>query len=160
MSDFPIAYHITVGTYGTRLHGDDRGTVDRRQNEPGDPIIGRCKDWSRMERRVMRFEPVLLTPEQRVFIEQKLLDICERGGWTFHIAAARVEHYHVMLSSSNDGEIIRRILKRWLSQTLSEMWPMERGRAWWAECGSVKWVWKDWYLDNLYRYIDEQRTLR
>jgi hypothetical protein len=29
---FPLAYHITWGTYGTRLHGDERGTVDRSAN--------------------------------------------------------------------------------------------------------------------------------
>ncbi|MCH8164939.1 MAG: hypothetical protein IH889_04955 [Planctomycetes bacterium] len=32
MSNGPLAYHITFGTYGTRLHGDPRGTVDRTLN--------------------------------------------------------------------------------------------------------------------------------
>jgi hypothetical protein len=41
----PIAYHITFGTYGTRLHGDPRGTVDRSMNRPGDPIIGADRAW-------------------------------------------------------------------------------------------------------------------
>jgi hypothetical protein len=29
---FPLGYHITFGTYGTRLHRDPRGTVDRSVN--------------------------------------------------------------------------------------------------------------------------------
>jgi hypothetical protein len=41
----PLAYHITFGTYGTRLHGDERGTVDRAMNKPGDPIIGADSSW-------------------------------------------------------------------------------------------------------------------
>src|SRR5438876_2474643 len=40
---YPLAYHITFGTYGMRLHGDARGTVDRRVNQPGDAIVGRCE---------------------------------------------------------------------------------------------------------------------
>jgi hypothetical protein len=46
---YPLAYHITFGTYGTRLHGDERGTVDRSMNHPGDPVIGAEPDWQRME---------------------------------------------------------------------------------------------------------------
>jgi hypothetical protein len=36
----PLAYHITWGTYGTRLHGDKRGTVDRENNAFGTPVLG------------------------------------------------------------------------------------------------------------------------
>ena len=35
-----LAFHITWGTYGTRLHGDPRGTVDRNHNHFGDPVLG------------------------------------------------------------------------------------------------------------------------
>src|SRR5438876_12296826 len=35
-----LAYHITWGTYGTRLHGDPRKTVDRQHNAYGEPILG------------------------------------------------------------------------------------------------------------------------
>src|SRR5688500_18791040 len=35
-----LAYHITWGTYGTRLHGDPRKTVDRLHNQYGDPVLG------------------------------------------------------------------------------------------------------------------------
>jgi hypothetical protein len=59
----PLAYHITFGTYGTRLHGDARGTVDRRMNEPGEPIIGSEPDWWRQEHGRLNFEPVVLDAE-------------------------------------------------------------------------------------------------
>ena len=35
-----LARHITWGTYGQRLHGDARGTVDREHNEYGRPVLG------------------------------------------------------------------------------------------------------------------------
>src|SRR2546421_11369035 len=46
----PLAYHITWGTYGTRLHGDGRGTVDREHNEYGTPVLG--PDPERQRRRI------------------------------------------------------------------------------------------------------------
>ncbi len=112
MPELPLAYHITVGTYGTRLHGDERGTVDRSHNRPGDPIIGLNEDWLRVERNRLKFDPIYLTDKQRTLIETQVPDICDRGGWVYHIAAAKPDHMHVLLSSPNDGEVIRKLLKR------------------------------------------------
>jgi hypothetical protein len=33
-------WHITWGTYGARLHGGDRPTVNRYHNKPGEPYVG------------------------------------------------------------------------------------------------------------------------
>ncbi len=158
MNDFPLAYHITVGTYGTRLHGDERGTVDRRMNKPGDPIIGRAEEWEKLERSLLKFPPVILTEEQRRFIEGAVPAVCEKGGWVFVNCAARPDHVHVQLKGSADGKAIRRWLKTWLGQELNGKWPRPQGSTWWAECGSVKWIWTDDYFENVYLYIDEQRT--
>ncbi len=38
-SDFPLAYLITIRCYGTWLHGDERGSVDRKYNRYGTPRI-------------------------------------------------------------------------------------------------------------------------
>ena len=84
----PLAYHITFGTYGTRLHGDERGTVDRSMNQPGDPIIGRDDDWNRIERERLNFPPREFTPVQRLLIEELIPLVCNRGKWTLHTCAA------------------------------------------------------------------------
>jgi hypothetical protein len=36
---FPLAYLITFRTYGTWLHGDERGSVDRQHNVYGTPRL-------------------------------------------------------------------------------------------------------------------------
>ena len=159
MHDFPQAYHITFGTYGTRLHGDERGTVHRSMNEPGDPIIGKCDQWERMEARLLSHSAVELTTEQRLLIERVVPSICTRGGWTFVTCAAREDHVHTVLRASADGKAVRRWLKRWLGQELSGCWTIAPGATWWAECGSVKWVWTDDYLQNVFDYGEAQRTM-
>jgi REP element-mobilizing transposase RayT len=156
----PLAYHITFGTYGTRLHGDERGTVDRRHNRPGEPILGGNDCWRQADRSLLRFDPVLLTLRQRSHAEVIVPEICRKGGWRYHLAAAQPDHIHALISADADGKIVRRLLKRWLSQELSKFWPLLEEQAWWAESGSVKWIWNNDYFRNVWNYIDRQRALR
>jgi REP element-mobilizing transposase RayT len=175
MSGHPIAYHLTFGTYGTRLHGDQRGTVIRAMNRPGDPIIGRDEDWERIERSLLNFPPVVLSEAERLCIESHVLEVCERRDWTYHMAAGRADHVHVLLSAppERDAKAVRRWLKTWLGQVLSDVFPgaiprLERDGStpviaaahptWWAEGGSIRWVWTREYYDTVFGYIVRQRT--
>src|SRR5262249_17814230 len=142
----PLAYHITFGTYGTRLHGDERGTIDRSMNRPGDPIIGRDDDWNRIERERLNFPPREFTPEQRLAVEELIPLVCERGKWKLYACAAAPDHVHVVLIGVADGDAIRKWLKRWLGLMLAKRCPLQVGQTFWAECGSVKWVWNPRYL--------------
>ncbi|MGQ0761444.1 MAG: hypothetical protein ACT4OT_05435 [Acidobacteriota bacterium] len=44
-NDFPLAYLITFRCYGTWLHGDERGSVDRKQNVYGTPKTAFNPAW-------------------------------------------------------------------------------------------------------------------
>jgi REP element-mobilizing transposase RayT len=158
MNARPIAYHITFGTYGTRLHGDERGTVDRAMNEPGDPVIGADPAWWERERKKLKFEPVVLAAEEMRFAESVMPVVCERGGWAYHTGAAGPDHIHVLLSADAEGDAVRKWFKRWLGEALSARWKRPDGATWWAECGSVKWVWTSAYYRAVFRYVDGQRA--
>jgi REP element-mobilizing transposase RayT len=157
---FPLAFHITFGTYGTRLHGDDRGTVDRRFNQPGDPIIGSEPDWEFMELNKLRFPPRIFDLRQRQLVEQLIPDICVRGGWNLQARAAGKDHVHALLTAEADGDVIRKLLKRWLGQSLAVSLPLKPEQTFWAECGSVKWVWTPDYFERVKNYVLDQRATR
>jgi len=91
--------HITWGTYGTRLHGDPRGTVDREHNERGAPALGFDEDRWEHAKGNLKFPPVELTHEQRNFIEETIPIICVRGHWEHITSAARLDHVHTVLQS-------------------------------------------------------------
>jgi REP element-mobilizing transposase RayT len=101
---------------------------------------------------------VRLTGQQRRFIESVVPEVCDRGGWGYHIAAAGSDHVHVLLSADTEGKVARRLLKRWLGQALSLRWPLSDGQSWWAEGGSVKWVWDEAYFRRSFDYIANQRA--
>jgi hypothetical protein len=100
---YPLAYHITWGTYGTRLHGDVRGTVHRGVNQYGDAILGQDRDWQNDESNLLRFPPRILSLEQRMHIEGVFSAICARGGWTPVINSASGDHVHNVLTASVEG---------------------------------------------------------
>ncbi|MEM8781384.1 MAG: transposase [Planctomycetota bacterium] len=153
-------WHLTFGTYGTRLHGDARPTVDREHNRFGTPFV--TADPSRLlrEREAMAAEAVVLTSDQRGHVERTIPSICERGGWSYRIAAAPEEgdHVHVLLAADpkRHGKEVRRWLKQWLTASLNERWP--RTTRWWAHGGSTKAVKNAAYLRNVLAYIARQRS--
>ena len=155
---YPIGYHVTYGTYGTRLHGDERGTVDHSENRYGDPIVGTAEAWQQMEVSHLRFPPRLLSVEQRIAVQELVPQACIRGGWTHIATAAAADHVHQFIRAPVDGVDVRKWLKRWVSQGMSTRWPLLPEQVWWAECGSVKWVWTDDYAERVTKYIERQRT--
>lgn len=157
-------WHITIGTYGSRLHGSNEPTVDRKHNTPGQPFVLRDDDRCNREQTIMRGPAVYLSREQRRTIQKQLPDICPRCGWNLHTCAAPPEpdndHAHILLDAdpAADPKTIRKLLKRLLSQTLDQSFPRPPGGAWWAVGRSTKPVKDIVYFNNVIRYINRQRT--
>jgi REP element-mobilizing transposase RayT len=154
----PLGYFLSWGTYGTRLHGDPRGTVDRTHNQRGDPVLGFDAERWEFEKGRLRFPPVVLSRHQQLFAEELIPSICERGRWTYHTCACAPDHVHVILASPFDPGTIRRLIKRWLGQELSERWTLPQGATWWAEDGSIRWLCDERYFENAIDYVSRQRT--
>jgi hypothetical protein len=153
-----LAYHITWGTYGTRLHGDPRGTVDRTHNEYKSPILKFDEHRWEEEKSKLKYPPVRFDLDKRITVESMIPDICARGFWNFHTCAAGKDHVHVILNSPNNPETIRQLLKRWLGQEFTKKYQLTNLGTWWAECGSIRWINDEAYLRAATKYITEQRA--
>jgi REP element-mobilizing transposase RayT len=158
MTNNLTTWHITFGTYGTHLHGSERPTVDRQHNQLGAPFLPPDPHREAMSRARLRFPTIVLTPAQRSLIEESLAAICVRGGWALRACAAQPDHVHVVVDIPSDvhGEKVRRLIKRWLGQTLSRRWPLPDGAAWWAEEGSNRAIHDEAYLLHAIRYVEAQ----
>lgn len=148
-------YHITVGTYGTRLHGGTAPTVDRRENHYGDPFVKADRKLYDFRKSKLSESPCYLTKDQRTCIEETIPELCERGKWNYHIAACQPDHFHCLISSPVDPKDIRRWLKTWLTQRLNETF---EARKWFARDGSTKWIFDEKYFHNVFEYILRQRA--
>lgn len=155
----PLANHLTWGTYGTRLHGDPRCTVDRKNNQYGEPVLDYDQHRWYRENELMKFAPIVFDHERMQIVESLIPALCERGGWTLFACAAGPDHGHVLLDTNeNDAKTVRRLLKRWLGEALSELHPLVPGATWWAECGSIKYIFERRYFDRALPYVINQRA--
>ena len=154
------SWHITFNTYGTRLHGAAAPTVDKQHNERPEPFLTRSHIRVESDSERMKFPPRYCTREQRIFVEAELPVICDRGGWNHRICAAGADHVHLLCDvvPAVHGEKVRRLVKRWLGQSLSERWPLPQGATWWAEEGSNIAMGDERYLNNCFAYIFNQRA--
>jgi REP element-mobilizing transposase RayT len=153
---------ITFAAYGSRLHGDDRLTVDRAHNQFGTPYLK--PDGTRMAQDADRMlsGTVVLSVEQQAFVEHTIPELCARGGWRFVQCSAAGNHVHVLCSipSETHGKIAPSILKRWLTQALDTRWNMPKrrdGTSWWSEGGSARAVKDQESLARAEAYINAQR---
>ena len=60
----PLAFHITFRGYGTWLHGDSRGSVDRFHRAYGTPTLPPNSKRKQYEKRLLKQPPVKLSARQ------------------------------------------------------------------------------------------------
>src|SRR5262245_35670880 len=104
--DQPIAYFITWTTYGTWLHGDERGSFERRKG------YVRPSERRRLAAEaLMTDDPVRLTRDQRTAVEAAIVEYCALQGWVLHAVNVRTNHVHVAVSARQEGTAVRSQLK-------------------------------------------------
>jgi len=133
----PLAYHITWSTYGTWLHGDERGWI--KSGEPG--IREGDGDLRKAMRAAMTDEPARLDDDQRKLVEDTIRQVISFRGWELHAINVRTP------------ETVMEQLKAWCSRRLSER--LGRKRKWWTEHGSTKWINDANYLANAVQYVQD-----
>lgn len=155
-------WHITWGTYGTRLHGGDRPTVDRLHNQLGEPFIESDAEKEDRKRQRMCGSSVYLTHNERRFVESIVPTLCERGSWLLRTCAAGPDHVHVLcdVKAAMHGKSVRRWLKTWASMQLNAEYELPTAGRWWAEAGSTRAVKDVSYLRNVTDYIHRQRATK
>src|SRR6266542_2148434 len=68
-TDTPLAYFISFRTYGTWLHGDKRGSIDRFHNRYRSPYIPPNAKWHRYNLQQLKTAQLISVVRQRKPIE-------------------------------------------------------------------------------------------
>jgi hypothetical protein len=91
--EIPLGYLITFRTYGTWLHGDVRGSVDRSNNRFGTPRIPPNQKWEKHNRNLLSRSPVKSSRRQRKTIEEAIHETCKIRQWEFWVTNIRTNHF-------------------------------------------------------------------
>ena len=144
----PLAYFLTWATYGTWLPGDDRGWVEYR-NEWQLP----ARNLERICRTKMAEHQCLLSRVQRELVVGQVEETCAHRGWQLYAVDCRSNHAHVVVGAPETAsKKVRADLKAWCTRRLKQQSDREN---FWAERGSVRWVWDEQSLDTVVQYVSE-----
>lgn len=154
-TDEPIAYLITFRTYGTWLHGDERGSVDRFNNKFGAPRIPHNQPWKKHNENEMIGEPVLLDSKQRSEIKAAIKETCDHRNWRLYALAVRTNHVHVVVAAhGRKPGIFLNAFKANSTRRMSESacWPYDYSP--WVDKGSKRKLWNDSHIANACDYVE------
>ena len=130
-SGVPLAYLITFRCYGTWLHGDARGSVDRHNNSYGSPYTPRNRALESHIKATLAYDPVVLDAERREAVEKSITETCTKLKWRLYAQNARTNHVHVVVGSLRHPDRVLLSLKAYATRYLRErgLWILD-GTPW------------------------------
>ena len=149
----PLAYLITFRAYGTWLHGDQRGSVDRFHNQFGTPRIAHNENWRKYNRSLLTGVPVKLRSKARGLVVEAIREICKARKWGLWVTNVRTNHVHTVVSAPCKPEPILAALKASATKKLREggCWPSHRTP--WVKRGSKRYLWTERDVINAVVYV-------
>jgi REP element-mobilizing transposase RayT len=151
----PLGYLISFRAYGTWLHGDSRGSIDRFHNRYLTPYIPLNEPWHAYNERMLKLAPVKLNRIRRAAIDNAISETCELRKWRLHAANVRTNHVHVVVSASCDPEIVLRAFKANATRKMRESGCWTRIQTPWARKGSKRWLWTYDHLQTAIAYVQK-----
>lgn len=137
----PIAYFLTFTTYGTWLHGDERGSVDDRHNLFGLPRA--VPDPSRHQRtsHKLKWPPFTLDARSRGIVELTIEQVSMHRKWNLVAANVRTNHVHIVVVAGHSADRTLADCKAWCTRRLREAGSLDPPeRQVWTEGGSTRMV--------------------
>ena len=153
-TDIALAYLITFRCYGTWLHGDKRGSIDRFHNAYKSPYIEPNPRWQRHNAQALAGEPVILDARRRTSVERAIRETCQFRKWHLHALSVSTNHVHVVVSI--DTLKPKRALTALKANATRQM---RHDRCWledstpWAERGSLRYLWNERSVARAIEYV-------
>ena len=153
-TEIPLGYLITFRSYGTWLHGDTRGSIDRFHNLYKSPYIEPNEKWHRHNAQVLEHEPVVLNAAQRRAVDCAIRETCSFRKWYLHALNVRTNHVHSVVSIGSAPP--ERSLSAFKANATRQMredgcWRQEFSP--WAEKGSKRYLWNEQSLARAIEYV-------
>jgi REP element-mobilizing transposase RayT len=149
----PLGYLITFRAYGTWLHGDSRGSVDRFHRTYGTPMLPPNAQRTRYEGRLRNQPPVTLDPRQRAAVESGIRETCTIRNWSLWAFNIRTNHVHTVVSADCKPERILSALKANATRSMRDAGCWNSDRSPWVYRGSKKYLWTEKELADAIAYV-------
>ena len=119
-TDTPLAYFISFRSYGTWLHGDRRGSIDRFHNRYRAPYLPPNENWQRHDEGRLKTKPLILGPRERRAVETAVRETCEIRKWFLQALNVRTNHIHTVVSANRKADLVLNAFKANATRQLRE----------------------------------------
>jgi len=150
----PIAYLITFRTYGTWLHGDKRGSVDRHQNRYGSPRLPRSDHWYAHNLDSLKQPPVKLNAIRRQAVRDSIRMTCKMRDWSLWTTNVRSNHVHIVVSVAVNPKKVINALKANATRVMKETGCWRESASPWVRGGSKKYLWTEKEVADAIAYVE------
>jgi REP element-mobilizing transposase RayT len=148
-----LAFLLTWTTYGTWLHGDERGSIERvgRTSRVLDPNAS----LEAHERDLLSHRECTLDGSRRDVVRAAITRHCEFRGWCRHALAVRTNHVHVVVSCRCPPDRAMIEFKAYATRALRDEGLVGREQHVWSRHGSTRHLHFDEALHGAIRYVLE-----
>jgi REP element-mobilizing transposase RayT len=150
-----LAYFISFRCYGTWLHGDPRGPVDRTHQVYNSPLVDPDERRVQREFSLLKHRPLLLDDRMRLAVESAIHKVCERKVWTLHALNVRSNHVHAVVSAPLPPERVMNSFKSWATRKLVEQKVFPAKTKAWSRHGSTRYLWTTESIKKACKYVLE-----
>ena len=157
MPSQPAAYLITFSCYGTRLHGDESGSVDRLHYVFGTPHLAPNKNLERVSLSHLRESPYELDSARQKVVLRSIWDTCLLSEWELHAAHIRTTHTHSIVSADCDPKSITGQFKGNAVRSFKEHQFDLNRKLFWTRGESNRYLWAEEDLANAVLYVIERQ---
>jgi REP element-mobilizing transposase RayT len=154
----PWAYFLTFRSYGTWLHGDSRGSVDRYHNEFGKPLISEKLTRAQHIKNILQEDAFQLGDQHRETAMKSIMQTCEYFKWPLIAVHVRSNHVHVILRSDENLKIILQKIKAYTTRDLKRNHvEINKRHKFWSTHGSTRYIFIPEDLFPVFYYVVEEQ---
>jgi REP element-mobilizing transposase RayT len=110
-TETPLAYFISFRSYGTWLHGDQRGSINRFHNQYGTPYLPANKRWQSHNHQKLKTSSLILDAKQRRAVETAIRETCNIRKWTLLAINVRTNHVHSVVTANRKPSLVLNAFK-------------------------------------------------
>jgi REP element-mobilizing transposase RayT len=153
-TDIPLAHLITFRCYGTWLHGDARGSVDREHNQYERPYASANDNRKRHNKDMLKCQPVVLDASRRMSVETAIRETCAYRRWQLHAISVRTNHAHTVVTIGyQKPELVLGAFKANPTRQMKQDGCWHGDHSPWVDKGSCRYLWNERSVERAIDYV-------
>ena len=150
----PLGYLITFRTYGTWLHGDERGSMDRREyNVYGEMKIAPNALARSRDRNLMKSPPFEMDAAARSVVKEAIREVCAFRNYGLFALNVRTNHVHLVVSACWAPGFMMNAFKSYATRRLRNEGAVSGNVRIWSRHGSTRYLWCDEHVAVAVEYV-------